>query len=198
MIGYIKGRLLSKAPDSILVDIGGVGYEVYVSLNTFYELPSVGSEVELFVHTYVREDTFQLYGFISREEKMTFLDLITISGVGPRVAIQILSGITPSELKQTVVEHNVKRLQKIPGIGKKTAERILLELKHKFKSLRKDVSTEEYPDFTGDSVFGNAVSALVNLGYKPHEAKKAVSRAMERLDGSKLEDVLKEALRTMV
>ncbi len=198
MIAYLKGKLFLKTPDHIIIDTGGIGYEVYVSLNTFYSLPSVGSDVSLHIYTYVREDTLQLYGFHTGEEKSAFLDLIGIGGVGPRVAMQILSGISPSELRQVVADYDVKRLKRIPGIGKKTAERILLELKHKFKVVHKEDVTFEEASLTDNSVFRDAVSALVNLGYRPNEAKKAVHSAVKKLGDAKLEDVLREALKTMV
>ncbi len=198
MISYLRGKLFLKAPDHIIIDTGGVGYEVYVSLNTFYSLPSVGSDVSLHIYTHVREDLIQLYGFHTSEEKSAFLDLISIGGVGPRVAIQILSGVSPSELRRIVAEHDVKRLKRIPGIGKKTAERILLELKHKFKIVHKeDIAIDDEIESEG-SVFRDAVSALVNLGYRPNEAKKAIHLAIKKLGDAKLEDVLREALKAMV
>ncbi|MBW1976140.1 MAG: Holliday junction branch migration protein RuvA [Deltaproteobacteria bacterium] len=198
MIAYLRGLILHKSPEYMIVDVGGVGYQVYVSLNTFYELPDPGQEVNLYIYTHVREDSIQLYGFASKEEKATFIDLMTVSGVGPRMAIQILSGISPSELRRTVFDNDVKRLQKIPGVGKKTAERIILEMRHKLKRAGAETAGDRFPS-AEPSIWSDALSALVNLGYKPAEAQKSLSQARERLgDEITLENLLREALRTMV
>ncbi|SFM50626.1 Holliday junction branch migration protein RuvA [Thermodesulforhabdus norvegica] len=198
MIAYLKGILAHKSPDYVIVDVNGVGYGVSVSLNTFYQLPDPGKDVFLHTYTYVREDILQLFGFGSAEEKRLFLELIAIAGVGPRVALHILSGISPQELHQTVMEHNVKRLQKIPGVGKKTAERILLELKHKLK-IPEDLSSGLSVSSGKPSITEDAISALMNLGYKQIEAQKAVSKAERKLGKeASLEDLLREALRAMI
>lgn len=198
MIAYLKGILAHKSPDFVIIDVNGVGYGLSVSLNTFYQLPEPGRDVFLHTYTYVREDILQLYGFGTTEEKRLFLELIAISGVGPRVALHILSGMSPEEFHQTVIEHNVKRLQKIPGVGKKTAERILLELKHKLK-VPEEISKGLPAGADESSITADAMSALMNLGYKQNEAHNAISRAYKKLGkNASLEDLLKEALRSMM
>lgn len=198
MIAYVKGILAKKNPDFVIIDVHGVGYGIYISLQTFYKLPDPGKEAILHTYTHVRENVLQLYGFNSMEEKHMFLDLITVGGVGPRLAIQILSGISPQELRETIMEHDLKRLQKIPGVGKKTAERILLELKHRFK-ITDDLSKEIEDTESSTSIIVDAISALMNLGYKQMEAQKAVNKAKATIgNDATLETLLKEALRTMM
>ncbi len=199
MIAYLKGIITYKSPEFVTIDIGGIGYRVFISLNTFYSLPDINEEVFLYIHTYLREDTIHLYGFISKEEREIFLNLIAISGIGPRLAINILSGIGPKEFERAIYENNIKKIQKIPGIGRKTAERILLEMKHKMK-LRKspDIEKEELFDNSGESIYSLAYSALINLGYKPFEAEKAIATAKKRISGNvSLEELLKESLKVM-
>ncbi len=202
MIAHLKGTLLHKAPDHVIVDIHGVGYAVSVPLSTFYTLPETGGTASLHVHTYVREDTLQLYGFATSDEKELFCTLIAIAGVGPKLALSILSGIQPDELRRVVQVQDRQRLQKIPGIGKKTAERILLELKDRLK-----VQVSERPATmptqkveTGDG-YADAFSALVNLGYRPAEASRALQKALAALESRgktwALEELLREALRIL-
>ncbi len=201
MIAHLEGRLQHKAPEHLIVSVQGVGYRVQVPLSTFYQLPEPGGAVSLHIHTHVREDSLQLYGFRSLAEKETFLHLIGISGVGPRLAISILSGIQAEELRQVVILQDRARLQRIPGVGKKTAERILLELRDKFKAAGEESQAPVAPlptDQDGDG-FADAFSALTNLGYRPAEAMKAVRRAKASLDLDQpdLETLLKEALRIL-
>ncbi len=147
MIAYLEGRLRHKAPDHVIVDVHGVGYCVHVPLSTFYDLPEVGSPASLHVHTHVREDTLQLFGFGTIAEKDMFLHLIAVNGVGPKLALTILSGIHPDELHRVVLFQDRQRLQKIPGIGKKTADRILLELKDRLR-----IAAPEPPPLTPPEV----------------------------------------------
>ncbi len=200
MIGRLSGKLLGISPDRILLDVAGVGYDVQIPLSTFYGLPGAnGSEVSLHIHTHVREDALQLFGFGSGEERSTFEQLIAISGVGPRMALAILSGIGVDELRRTVVRQDRARLQKIPGVGKKTAERLLLELRDKMKI---DVA----PADDGGSVAPlsgglqtDAHSALVNLGYADQVADRAVRTAIKDAGADAgLESVLKRALSSLV
>jgi Holliday junction DNA helicase RuvA len=168
MIGRLTGTLAEKAPPQVLVDVSGVGYELDVPMSTFYNLPSLGERITLLTHLVVREDAHLLYGFASADERATFRLLIRISGIGPRTALAILSGLSVSELAQAVSRQESGRLVKVPGIGKKTAERLLLELKDKLA-----------PDFGARSqVIGDAqadiVQALVALGYNDREAAAAL------------------------
>ena len=164
MIGRLKGRLEAKAPPQILVEVAGVAYEVDVPMSTFYALPATGEAVTLFTHLAVKEDSHSLYGFATMEERTTFRQLIKISGVGARTALSVLSGLSVGELAEAVVLQDAARLTKVPGIGKKTAERLLLELKGKLA-----VSKEEAREASGD-----VLSALTALGYSEKEALLAV------------------------
>lgn len=197
MIGYLDGKLHVKSPEHIIIDVGGVGYCVHVPLSTFYDLPAAGEQVCLNIHTHVREDMLQLYGFRTMAEKEMFLHLIAITGVGPRLAVNILSGITPDGLRTAVLQQDHRRLKNIPGVGKKIAERIALEMrdKLKIKPIREQVTIVAPP---GRDVFADAFSALLNLGYRGVEAEKALQRAEQKCnDNPSLEDLLKETLRIL-
>ena len=165
MIGKLSGTLSEKNPPQVLVDCNGVGYEVDVPMSTFYNLPAVGEKVSLLTHFVVREDAQILYGFGSSEERTAFRQLIKISGVGPRMALGVLSGMSVAELSQAITLHEAGRLVKIPGIGKKTAERLLLELKGKMGA---DLVPSSAP--VGDSTQNDILQALVALGYSDKEA----------------------------
>jgi Holliday junction DNA helicase RuvA len=201
MIAHLEGILRHKAPDHVIVDVHGVGYCVHVPLSTFYHLPETGAAASLYVHTHVREDALQLFGFHTVEEKEMFGLLIAISGVGPKMALTILSGIQPDELSRVVQFQDRQRLQKIPGIGKKTAERILLELKDRLKLQVPEREAPFIESPPGDDGFADAFSALVNLGYRPSEATKALKKARSALGGGdatpSLEALLREALRML-
>ena len=168
MIGRLTGTLAEKAPPQVLVDVGGVGYELDVPMSTFYNLPALGERLTLLTHLVVREDAHLLYGFASAPERATFRQLIRIAGIGPRTALAILSGLSVSELAQAVSRQDGARLVKVPGIGKKTAERLLLELKDKLA-----------PDLSGSATVvhdsqGDIVQALLALGYNEREATSAL------------------------
>jgi Holliday junction DNA helicase RuvA len=165
MIGKLSGTLSEKNPPQVLVDCHGVGYEVDVPMSTFYNLPAIGEKVSLLTHFVVREDAQILYGFGSSEERTAFLQLIKISGVGPRMALGVLSGMSVAELSQAITLQEAGRLVKIPGIGKKTAERLLLELKGKMGA---DLGPSSAP--VGDSTQNDILQALVALGYSDKEA----------------------------
>ncbi len=198
MIGFLEGKLRSKSPEYVIVDVGGVGYYVQVPLSTFYDLPEPGRPVSLNIHTHVREDAILLYGFRTGAEKEMFLLLTGVNGVGPKLAINILSGISPDELRQVVIQQDHLRLKNIPGVGKKIAERLVLELRDKVKGKSREKPEPVQLFAEGGNVFPDAFSALVNLGYRPAEAEKAVNRAREALgDASSLEKVLKHALKTL-
>jgi Holliday junction DNA helicase RuvA len=169
MIGRIEGRLLEKNPPGILVDANGVGYEIDVPMSTFYQLPSISERVTLLTHLIVREDAHQLYGFSTNSERAAFRELIKISGVGARTALSVLSGLSVSELAQTITLQESGRLTRVPGIGKKTAERLLLELKGK---LGADLGTAK-TTAAGDTA-ADVIRALLALGYNEREANAAV------------------------
>jgi len=169
MIGRIEGRLLEKNPPGILVDANGVGYEIDVPMSTFYQLPSISERVTLLTHLIVREDAHQLYGFSTNSERAAFRELIKISGVGARTALSVLSGLSVSELAQTITLQESGRLTRVPGIGKKTAERLLLELKGKLGADLGTAKTTAASDTAAD-----VIRALLALGYNEREANAAV------------------------
>jgi Holliday junction DNA helicase RuvA len=199
MIAHIQGRLHFKSPENLIIDVDGIGYQVHVPLTTFYELPDVGDTVALYIHTHVREDALQLYGFQAQEEKALFVRLMGVAGIGPRLAVNILSGISPAELAECLGQGNLARLISIPGVGRKTAERIMVEMRDKLAALAADrdiaLSVKSAAD---EAVMNDAISALVNLGYKKGVARKAIEEAVERLQGEiNLEGLLKESLRAL-
>ncbi len=192
MIAHLRGRLLEKHPNRVIVDVQGVGYEAHVPLSTFYGLPEPGGEVSLRVHTHVREDAISLFGFASLLELQIFERLIAVSGIGPKVALAVLSGIEPAELVAAVQRGDVVRLTAIPGVGKKTAERIGLELKDRLP-LAVDAQPATVSD-AGDSLRVDLLSALLNLGYHRAFAEKAVDRALKLPGDVTFERALKQAL----
>lgn len=191
MIARLEGRLAEKSPERLILDVGGVGYEIHAPLSTFLELPDEGKTVRLRVHTHVRQDTFQLYGFLSEGERVGFRLLLGIAGVGPRLALGILSGLSTGRLVQAIRRADVEALRSIPGVGLKTAERMLVELRDKVDRLELDEPASPTTDAEAATV-----SALLNLGYPRAQAEKLVRAAVERLPpGSRLEDLVREALR---
>ena len=199
MIAHIQGRLHFKSPENLIIDVDGIGYQVHVPLTTFYELPDIGNTVALHIHTHVREDALQLYGFQAQEEKALFVRLMGVAGIGPRLAVNILSGISPAELAECLGQGNLARLISIPGVGRKTAERIMVEMRDKLPALAADrdiaLSVKNAAD---EAVMNDAISALVNLGYKKGVARKAIDEAIKRLEGElNLESLLKESLRAL-
>jgi holliday junction DNA helicase RuvA len=199
MIAHIKGSLQTKSTNAIVIDNGGIGYEVITPLSTFYSLPEEGQEVSLHVYTHVREDAFILFGFMTEIEKKIFKLLITVSGIGPKLAINILSGIGPDELLAAISSGDIAKLQSIPGIGKKTAERMALELKDKALKITGDVELPLSAAATraDKAMLNDAISALVNLGYPSKAANSAVDKACSTMKEATLEGVIKEALRLL-
>ena len=198
MIGRLTGRLVDCEPGSAVLDVGGVGYELRIPLSTYYRLSARPDPAILFVHTHVREDALALFGFATREERAAFERLISISGVGPRMALAVLSGIGVEELSRAVAEGDRGRLERIPGIGRKTAERILLELKDKAEAGRPERAARPALSPEG-GLREDAVSALVNLGYAPDAARRAVEQAAgEAGEGGELGGLLRAALRRLV
>jgi len=197
MIAFLRGRLGEKQPNRIIVDVGGVGYDVAVPLSTFYTLGEPGTDVALRVHTHVREDSLALYGFATVVELQIFARLIGISGIGPKLALAVLSGIDVADLVRAVQVGDVARLTAIPGVGKKTAERIGLELKDKLPpQLAAAVAAQAAADGTG-GLRGDLLSALLNLGYHRPFAEKAVDTALKTVEPKTFERVLKQALREL-
>ncbi|MBI2090077.1 MAG: Holliday junction branch migration protein RuvA [Deltaproteobacteria bacterium] len=192
MIAKITGALAHKMPGEITVDVAGVGYQVYIPLSVFYRLPEVGGQVSLFIHTHLREDALQLYGFLEQEEKQLFMLLNSVAGIGPKLAVTILSGIPAEDLARALREGDQMRLLSIPGVGKKLAERMIVELRDKFAAL----ASERVGHEDGSPLVRDAVSALVNLGYRRGEAEKSVREIARGGEGS-LPEVLKEALRRL-
>ncbi|MGA7374878.1 MAG: Holliday junction branch migration protein RuvA [Candidatus Sulfotelmatobacter sp.] len=175
MIAHLRGILLSKHPNQLVVETAGVGYEVTISVPTFSELPSEGSEVALYIHTHVREDSFALYGFLRPAEKQLFEKLITVSGIGPKLAITILSGMAADEMVGAIRGNDLARLTKIPGIGKKTAERMVLELRDKLPATGKTAQAVPVLSAMEEDI----LSALTNLGYQRAAAEKALTAALK-------------------
>ncbi len=199
MIARLSGILIEKSITQCVVDVNGAGYRVVVPLTTFYELPEIGQPVVIHVHTHVREDAIHLYGFHAREEREVFQLMISVSGIGPKLAINILSGIAAGELIRAVTEEDLKRLTGIPGVGKKTAERMILELKDKAIKLGQGAGpVGAMAVKTGDQVKEDALSALVNLGYKGSAVKDVVDRIMrETPEPPSLDQLLKQALKAL-
>jgi Holliday junction DNA helicase RuvA len=198
MIAQLRGRLAQKEPNRVIVDVGGVGYDVSVPFSTYYALGEPGSEVALRIHTHVREDTLALYGFSTPLELQVFERLIAISGIGPKLALAVLSGIDAADLVRAVQTGDVGRLTAIPGIGKKTAERIGLELKDKLpKGIIDETAAGAGGGAPGGELRQDLLSALLNLGYHRPLAEKAVDAALARTESPAFEIVLKQALREL-
>lgn len=189
MIGFLQGNLLSSTPETVLLDVNGVGYEVHVSLSTLQEIEKhPGEKVRLFVHTHLREDEIALFGFASEREKQLFLHLVGVSGIGPRLARAVLSGMQPDDLISALAAGDLGRLSTIPGIGKKTAERMILELREKVRGLAASVPDRVVP---ADQ---DVVSALVNLGYKASQAERAVAEVRREKPDAPFNDLLRSSL----
>jgi len=196
MIALLRGTLIEKQPNRLIVDVRGVGYEVQVPLSTFYQMPEPGSEVLLRIHTHVREDTLALFGFITTLEQQIFERLIAIGGVGPKLALAVLSGIEAGDLLRAIQLGDAARLTTIPGIGKKTAERITLELRDRLAKLAAPSPDAGGPAATGD-MRSDLLSALVNLGYHRPLAERAVDAALKAGGDESFESRLKLALRDL-
>ena len=205
MIAHLSGTLLSKQATSVILDVGGVGYEITIPVSTFYDLEEPGANVQLRIYTHVREDALQLYGFKTARERELFLRLISVSGIGPKLGITLLSGMSADEMIASIRTNNLARLTLIPGIGKKTAERLVLELRDKIGSLSSTALEEEYAakDAEGttiapqDAMQGDVLSALLNLGYQKTVAERAVTSAVN--DGGELsvESILRRSLKLL-
>ena len=193
MIASLTGKLRRKANDYLIVDVAGVGYQVQVPLSTYYVLPEVGEEICLSIHTHVREDTLSLFGFLTEAEKEMFLLTLGVSGIGPKLALSILSSLSVVEITSAIFAADDSKLCTIPGIGKKTAARMVLELKDKIKFLPKAQAMPGQPE-AGTDVVEDAVSALVNLGYKKPLAEEVLKKVRQSKPESPVEDLIREAL----
>ena len=196
MIAQISGKLAQKQPGELIIDVGGIGYQVFIPLNVFYRLPEIGGAISLQIYTHVREDALQLFGFHDASEKQVFLLLTAVSGIGPRLALNILSGIAAEELARALKNGDHARLLAIPGVGRKLAERMIVELKDKFATLPAPSSESAEAPMAPSQTMQDAVSALINLGYKKPEIEKTVRDVLKN-GAISLEDVLRETLRQM-
>ena len=197
MIARLSGTVLEKHPNRVVVDVGGVGYDVQVPLSTFYGLGEPGTGVTLRVHTHVREEVIALYGFASPLEQELFERLISISGIGPKLALSVLSGIDPGELVRAIRTQDVARLTRIPGVGKKTAERIGLELKDRMPQAAAHGAQPESME-PGSGLRDDLLSALANLGYQRAAAEKAVDAVLKKTPDTSFEQALRDVLRGMM
>ena len=199
MIAHLTGILFSKSPQSVIVDTAGVGYQIFIPLSTFYQLPDEMEKVSLYVYTHVREDMLQLFGFQTEIEKETFSLLISVSGIGPKLALSILSGIGLEDLLSAIVRADSERIATVPGVGKKTSQRITLELKEKASYLSEgiEVPPKEKVEIKNKEIFDDALSALINLGYPGKFAKRGIENVLRKDNEINLETLLKEALRSL-
>lgn len=196
MIAHLRGRLLEKHPNRVIVDVQGIGYDVHVPLSTFYEMAEAGGEIALRIHTHVREDALQLFGFATALEQMLFERLIAVSGVGPKLALAILSGVEPSDLVRAISGNDLGRLTAIPGVGRKTAERLVVELRDRLAQELGE--SPAAPVTAGAAVRDDLLSALANLGYQRAAAEKAVDRVVGRsTEIAGFEPALREVLKEL-
>ena len=197
MIAHLRGRLSAKQPHRIVIDVNGVGYDVSVPLSTFYGLGDEGSDVALRIHTHVREDALALYGFATSLELVLFERLIGISGIGPKLALAVMSGIEPNELVRAIEASDIARLTAIPGVGKKTSERIVVELKDRLPRLRPEAAPAAGAAHEPSALRDDVLSALVNLGYHRPLSEQAVDAAVKAAPDGSFERTLKHALREL-
>lgn len=201
MIAHLSGTLLSKQPNTVIIDVNGVGYEVIIPLSTFYDLGEEREDVSLRIHTHVREDVIQLFGFRTEREKKLFLHLVSVSGIGPRSAITILSGMGADELIPAIRNNELARLVNIPGIGKKTAERLIVELKDKLSALSSPELEEQFRVAAGtgsqNNIADDIISALINLGFQRAASEKAVKTTMQENPDANFSQLTKLSMRKL-
>lgn len=200
MIAHLTGTILSKQPNAVVIDVNGVGYEVTIPVSTFYELGDVGAQASLRVHTHVREDAIMLFGFRTSREKELFLRLTSVSGIGPKLGITFLSGTSPDDLIAAIRSNDLARLVSIPGVGRKTAERVVIELRDKIGQLAlldSDVSSAPSTAVDVDATRDDVVAALVSLGYQKALAEKIVAKVLEVESDRTIEHVLRQALKLL-
>ena len=197
MIGFLRGTLLKKQPPLLILDVNGVGYEIDAPMTTFYILPDIGNEIEIFTHLVVRDDAHLLFGFATEDERHLFRNLIKVNGVGAKMALTILSGIEADEFSQCIQNNDAERLIKLPGVGKKTAERLIIEMRDRLDNLPKlTISHENNKARAYTAPVDEAVSALISLGYKPSEASRYVLAIVE--DNMSSEELIRKALKHSV
>jgi Holliday junction DNA helicase RuvA len=199
MIGFLSGKLLEKQANTVIVDVGGVGYEVTIPLSTFYELGEEGSAVHLRIHTHVREDAIQLFGFKTARERDLYLKLISVQGIGAKSGITMLSGMSADEIVGAIRSNNLARLTAIPGVGKKTAERLVIELRDKLNEFGGETVAAAAPEGGGPTgaVFEDALSALVNLGYQKAAAERALKQAGQDGTETSVQKLLRKSLQIL-
>jgi holliday junction DNA helicase RuvA len=198
MIALLTGRLAFKAPTHLALDVQGVGYEVFIPLSTFYNLPDLNQILSLNIHTHVREDAIQLFGFVTQHEKDAFVLLTTVSGIGPKSALGILSALPVSDLVSAIQSGDVEKLESVPGVGKKTAGRMVLELKDKAAKLHPELAPRDAPSGGEDAAFDDALSALTNLGYRAQDAREALKQVRKSHAGTvSLQDLIRETLKDL-
>ncbi|MGR9044882.1 MAG: Holliday junction branch migration protein RuvA [Gammaproteobacteria bacterium] len=196
MIGYLRGKLVVKAPPLLMIDVNGVGYEIEAPMTTFYKLPALGAEVQLHTHLVIREDAHILFGFATETDRLMFRNLIKVNGVGPKLALTILSGQSADEFRRCILDNDTQALVRLPGIGKKTAERLIIELRDRMPELGEtspaDTASVDHPVPAAARPAQEAVSALCALGYKPQDAVKMVRNIPA--EGKSCEDIIRLAL----
>ncbi|HVF51573.1 MAG TPA: Holliday junction branch migration protein RuvA [Pyrinomonadaceae bacterium] len=203
MISYLSGKLLYKQATSVILDVGGVGYEVTIPVSTFYDMEEAGAQIQLRIYTHVREDALQLFGFKTARERELFMLLISVSGIGPKSGVAMLSGMSADEIIAAIRTSNLARLTSIPGIGRKTAERLVIELRDKMTALSSPTLEEELKaqaaggPASEDSLREDALSALINLGYQRAAAEKAITQAMQEAGELSVEIILRRSLRSL-
>ena len=199
MIAFLTGRLAFKAPTHLTLDVQGVGYEVHIPLSTYYALPNLDEVTALNIHTHLREDAIQLFGFLSQSEKESFLILTGVSGIGPKLALSVLSSLSVTDLVHAIQSEDIEKLATVPGIGKKSAGRIALELKDKVDKIhgvRPQAAVADAPELDGH--YEDALSALVNLGYRAQDAKEALKRVTQAATGSvTLKELIRKGLKEL-
>jgi holliday junction DNA helicase RuvA len=200
MIARLTGTLVTKAVDHVVLDVRDVGYRVYIPLSTYYDLPEINVSVSLLIHTYVREDSFQLFGFLSGSERDLFEALLRVTKVGPKLALAMLSGMSASDVQQAIIEGDVQRLSAVPGVGRKTAERIILELRDKLVKGKSELIVGLAPRSKGQQIVADAVTALQNLGYPSGVAERTVGQVLRTIDPAQtpaLKELVRDALRVL-
>ncbi len=202
MIAYLAGKLLEKQANTVIIDVGGVGYEVTIPLSTFYELGEIGDDVSLKIFTHVREDALQLFGFKTERERLLYLKLISVQGIGAKSGITMLSGMSADEIIVAIRTDNLARLTSIPGVGKKTAERLVIELRDKLNdissgAIQEGLATSGHQALPADAVYEDAISALTNLGYQRNAAEKALKQAVQEGTEMSVQKLLRRSLQLL-
>jgi Holliday junction DNA helicase RuvA len=200
MIAKLTGLLATKALDAVILDVHDVGYRVFIPLSTYYDLPEINTTVTLLIHTYVRDDALHLYGFLTADEREVFEALLRVTKVGPKLALAMLSGMSAADLQQAVIESNVQRLSAVPGVGRKTAERLILELREKFVKGKAAPDLSPVSSNNGQQLVADAVTALQNLGYVRPVAERTISQVLHQMtpaEAPALKDLIRSALRLL-